>query len=58
MYRGAVLDATVSPDHAGANGNASFAATGKADPKSHGLSVPSSEASYPSTPLSIRLAFA
>ncbi|CAL8472078.1 g11620 [Coccomyxa elongata] len=53
MYRGAVLDTSVSPHHAGTNGNASFAATGKADPKNHVLSVPLSEASYPSTPLSI-----
>ena len=58
MYRGAVLDTSVSQHHAGANGDAPLAASGKADPKSHVLSVPTSEASYPSTPLSIRLASA
>ncbi len=44
---------SVSP-HAEANGNVAFALDGRKEPKSHVLSVPSSEVSYPSTPLSVR----
>lgn len=54
MYRHDMLDA-VNSQNAESNGNVSFNDTGKLEPKSHHvLSVPTSEASFPSTPMSLR----